>query len=111
MDVDYKEIGRRIALRRHELGLKQTEVCESCALNEKYLSNIEHARSIPSIDVILRICDALQTTPDAILLGTKNPVNERVQEDVISQIKGLDTTQLSLVQSFLQWMINQKLGA
>lgn len=109
MEIDYQEIGRRIALRRHELGLKQTEVCELCSLNEKYLSNIERAKSIPSIDVILRLCNSLDTTPDAILLGVKNPVNQKQQEDVISIIKGLNTNQLSLTYSFLQWLTSQKL--
>lgn len=110
MEIDYKEIGRRIALRRHELGLKQTEVCERCSLNEKYLSNIERAKSIPSIDVILRICDALDTTPDAILLGTRNSADEKLQLEVTEKIKGLNSNQLSLINSFLQWLITQQLG-
>ena len=41
MDLDYKEIGKRIALRRKELGLKQSEVEERADLSQKYLSNIE----------------------------------------------------------------------
>ena len=104
MEIDYKEIGRRIAFRRHELGMKQTEVCELCSLNEKYLSNIERAKSIPSIDVILRICDALNTTPDEILLGIRNSNDERLKEEVIARVKGLNSRQLSLTNSFLQWL-------
>ena len=44
MDLDYKEIGKRIALRRKELGLKQSEVEERADLSQKYLSNIENLR-------------------------------------------------------------------
>ena len=69
MYVDYKEVGRRIAARRKALGLKQNKVNEMAELSDKYLSNIETARSIPSIDVLMRICKALDTTPDHILLG------------------------------------------
>ncbi|MBR2404340.1 MAG: helix-turn-helix transcriptional regulator [Clostridia bacterium] len=69
MYVDYKEVGRRIAARRKALGLKQNKVNEMAELSDKYLSNIETARSIPSIDVLMRICKALNTTPDHILLG------------------------------------------
>lgn len=73
MYVDYKEVGKRIATRRKSLGLKQSKVNEMAELSDKYLSNIETARSIPSIDVLMRICKALNTTPDYILLGaTKN---------------------------------------
>lgn len=45
MDLDYKEIGKRIALRRKELGLKQSEVEERADLSQKYLSNIEWKNS------------------------------------------------------------------
>ena len=54
MDLDYKEIGKRIARRRKELGLKQSEVEERADLSQKYLSNIERSISIPSIEVIMR---------------------------------------------------------
>ncbi|MCM1333530.1 MAG: helix-turn-helix domain-containing protein [Bacteroides sp.] len=69
MYVDYKELGARIAARRRELGLKQYQVSERAGLSDKYISCIETARSIPSIDVLMRICDALETTPDLLLLG------------------------------------------
>ena len=70
MYVDYKEVGRRIASRRKELGLKQNKVNEMAGLSDKYLSNIETARSIPSIDVLMKICNSLDTTPDYLLIGT-----------------------------------------
>lgn len=63
MDLDYKEIGKRIARRRKELGLKQSEVEERADLSQKYLSNIERSISIPSIEVIMRLAVALDTTP------------------------------------------------
>ena len=40
MELDYSEIGKRIARRRKELGLKQAEVCERAGINGKYLSCI-----------------------------------------------------------------------
>lgn len=70
MYLDYKQIGINIARRRKELHLKQAEVCERADINDKYLSCIETAKSIPSLEVFLRICNALETTPDHILIGT-----------------------------------------
>lgn len=86
MYVDYTEIGKRIAARRKSLGLKQNKVNEMAGLSDKYLSNIETARSIPSIEVLMKICAALQTTPDYILLGTtenmgmNNLISEKIQK-------------------------------
>mgnify|MGYP004664790557 FL=1 len=70
MILDYKQIGKNLARRRKELRLRQSEVCEIAEINDKYLSCIETARSIPSLEVFLRICTALETTPDHILLGS-----------------------------------------
>lgn len=55
MTIDYTEIGKRIARRRKALGLKQSEVEEKAGLGQKYLSNIEHSISIPSIEVIMKL--------------------------------------------------------
>ena len=70
MTLDYKQIGKNLARRRKELKLRQCEVCERAEINDKYLSCIETARSIPSLEVFLRVCTALETTPDHILLGS-----------------------------------------
>ncbi len=70
MLLDYKQIGKNLARRRKELKLKQAEVCERAEINDKYLSCIETARSIPSLEVFLRLCSALESTPDHILLGS-----------------------------------------
>ena len=70
MILDYQQIGKNLARRRKELRLKQYEVCERVKINDKYLSCIETTRSIPSLEVFLKLCTALETTPDHILLGT-----------------------------------------
>lgn len=86
MELDYTEIGKRIACRRKELGLKQVEVCEKAEINDKYLSCIERAASIPSLDVIMRLAYALDTNTDGgraeVILGT--PIKEGFQEPYIS---------------------------
>lgn len=109
MDIDYAEIGRRIANRRRELGLKQAQVCEMCELSDKYLSGIERARSIPSIDVLLRICQSLNTTPNAILLGVTDGNKNDLHSYIEERVDGLDTRQLALLSSFIDWLRQQQL--
>ena len=107
MSIDYAEIGQRIALRRRELGLKQSQVCELCELSDKYLSGIERARSIPSIDVLMRICQALDTTPNALLLGTSTNSDKNLRSYIEVRTEELNTRQLSLLSSFIDWLRNQ----
>lgn len=69
MNIDYKIVGARIAKRRKALGLKQYQVCEMIDVNYKYLSNLETGRSSPSLELIMSLCEALQTSPDYFLMG------------------------------------------
>ena len=68
MDLNYSEIGARIARRRRQLGMKQFEVEEKADISYKYLSNIERGISIPSLEVLMRLAEVLKTTPDEFLL-------------------------------------------
>ena len=106
MTLDYKEIGKRIARRRKELGLKQSEGEEQADLGYKYLSNIERSISIPSVEVIMRLASALDTTPDEFLIGTCSHENNE-WKDIAELLRPLNDKQLCLAKSFLLWLTEQ----
>ena len=108
MEINYEERGKRIAHRRKELGLKQSEVEEKADLSQKYLSNIERSISIPSIEVIMRIALALDTTPDEFLVGTLR-TNDAEWKNVSEQLRNMTPRQLSLANNFLTWLSEQDL--
>lgn len=108
MTLDYTEIGKRIARRRKELGLKQSEVEEKADLGYKYLSNIERSISIPSVEVIMRLAVALDTTPDEFLIGTLSHDNQE-WKNISEMLRPMNAKQLSLAKSFLAWLSNQSL--
>lgn len=109
MDVDFQEIGKRIARRRKALGFKQAEICERCGISDKYLSNIECARSVPSVDMLMRICEELKTTPDAILLGVHRESNGDLEQEIASYLRGLNARQLALIKGFVGWVSEQQI--
>ena len=108
MTLDYSEIGKRISRRRKQLGLKQSEVEEKADLSYKYLSNIERGVSIPSLEVLMRLSLALDTTPDEFLVGTIRDKNSEY-DNLIEVIRTFDTKKISLTQSFFNWLIEQDL--
>ena len=108
MELDYSEIGRRIARRRKELGLRQVEVCERAGINDKYLSCIERSTSIPSLEVIMKLSLALDTTPDEFLTGSIRYDSDEWR-DVAELMRGMSKGQLSLAKNFLTWLSEQKL--
>lgn len=99
MQLDYAEIGRRIARRRKELGLRQTQVCELAEINDKYLSCIERASSIPSLEVLMRLAMALDTTPDEFLIGTVRHESGEWR-DIAELMRGMSDCQLRVAKSF-----------
>lgn len=108
MELDYSEIGKRIARRRKELGLKQVEVCERAGINDKYLSCIERAASIPSLEVVMRLALALDTTPDEFLIGSVRHESDQWR-DVAEMLRGMNPQKLELAKSFLLWLNSQNM--
>ena len=100
MDLNYKEIGKRIAHRRKELGLKQSEVEEKADLSQKYLSNIERSISIPSVEVIMRLALAL--------VGTMQTYGDE-WKNISELLRNMNSRQLSLARNFLTWLSEQQL--
>ena len=107
MELDYQEIGRRIAHRRKQLKLKQAETEERAGIAYKYLSNIERGVSIPSTEVIMRLSLALETTPDEFLVGTVRKQDER-WKDVAEQLRTLNDKQLKHIESLIPWALEQE---
>lgn len=108
MYINSKEVGRRISLRRKELGLKQCDVCEAADLSDKYLSNIERAVSLPSLPVFMKLCEILQTTPDALLLGTtETAAASDYARHIENKLEKLNKNQIDLILNFIDWVANQ----
>lgn len=108
MRLDYQEIGRRIAQRRRALGLRQAEVEERAELGYKYLSNIERGISIPSTEVIMRLAAALDTTPDAFLVGAvQQPDPQEKWRSVAERLRTLSPRQLDLAEQLIEVASNQ----
>ena len=110
MFTDYKLLGKRIAKRRKELGLTQSKVNEMAGLSDKYLSSIERAVSIPSIDVLMKLCAVLRTTPDTLLLGTESSGSiGNIGRIAAMKMENMPREKQLLALSLLDWIAEQKL--
>lgn len=84
MVVDYALIGRRLAEIRKSRKLTQEKLAEQTDLANNYISNIENSRSIPSLETLVKLCDALDVTPNEILLGA-SLTSEWYMDDELQQ--------------------------
>ena len=109
MEINYKELGERIAKRRKVLNLTQDDVAEATGLSNNHISNIENNHSIPSIETLLKICEALDITPDYFLLGIFRHTNDSLLSQINQKINLCDEKNLELVDHFITWVVDEKL--
>ena len=55
-------IGKRIRARRHALGMSQEALAERAGLHYTYIGQIERGEKNASIETMLKLCAALDTT-------------------------------------------------
>ena len=58
----YKKLGKNIKYRRQKLGLTQQQLAEKLDLSLNFIGKIEVAFSKPSLDTLIEIAKALDTT-------------------------------------------------
>lgn len=67
--MNKKQIGKNIQRIRQAQKITQAELAEMIHLSVVHISHIETGSSMPSLPTLLDICNALETTPNDILLG------------------------------------------
>ena len=109
MKIDYKALGERIAKRRKVLNMTQDDVAEATGLSNNHISNIENSHSIPSIDTLIRICDAIDTTPNYLLLGiaAHTDAEDDLRHQISQRLKLCDQKKLKLIERFISWIIDE----
>lgn len=70
---DFRMIGNKLLAIRKRAGLTQSAVAETANLSDRTYADIERGTVNMRIETILKICEALQITPDVIL--TENNPN------------------------------------
>ncbi len=71
----YIDMGKRINIRRKELGYKQSQLAELLGISNNHMSSIENGIQKPSLDTFIEICTKLNVTPDYLLLGSMHAYN------------------------------------
>ena len=69
MELNYKQIGHRIKNERKSAGMSQALLAEITDTSPQYISHIENARKRASLEILVRIANALNTSVDQLLVG------------------------------------------
>ena len=75
--IDFRTLGKQIKKYRVLRGLRQSDLAELIFSTTNTISRIEIGGIGCSLENLLRIADALQVSPDALLFGNFNPMYSR----------------------------------
>lgn len=68
--MDYELLGANIRKYRVNFGMKQEELAEKVECSSTHIGMVENANSKPSLEMVVKIANALQVTPDQLLLDS-----------------------------------------
>lgn len=79
-----RTIGNKMLELRKKAGFTQAELAEKAGLSDRTYADIERGNVNMRIETLLRICDALHITPDAILTE-ENASLQATQEEIMEK--------------------------
>ena len=99
--MDVSNIGDRLREARLEKRLTQENLADLCETAQGGIRHYEKSRRIPSIEMLVRLCNALKATPDYLLQDelSFNPYEEK--SEIFSTIDKLTPKQLDFLKEFL----------
>lgn len=68
MPVNHQDFGRRIREARKAKGMTQDELADKIGVSGSFLGHIERGTRVASLDTLVDLCNALETSP-SLLLG------------------------------------------
>ena len=108
MNIDYQLLGKRIANFRKNRGLSQEKLAEKSEISNNYLSNIENNHSIPSLETMVKICIALNVTPDELLLGVTKNEKQYLSAEILETLNQCTAQEKRLIYGFINFLLQER---
>lgn len=104
MEMNNKEIGKRIQRIRKEHGYTQEELSELIGFSKNHLSGIECGKYTATTPFIFKLCSVLGKTPDYYLIGQLSPVTD----DLTNLVRRLSEEEKRLVVGMIELYLDTK---
>lgn len=105
MELNYVALGERIARRRKQLNIKQNVLADQLEISNNYLSSIERGREKPSLEILIKICNALNITPDYLIMG--NMMSNNVPQNISEGLRLCTQEDIQLVEVIIKTMVER----
>ena len=97
--------GERLRELRCEKGLTQKQLAEKLNISNNHLSSVENGREMPSLELLLNICELLNVTPDYLLLG--NMHTNDISQDILTGLRLCAEEDVLLIRNMIELLIKR----
>ena len=91
--VDKVELGKKIREARMKKGLTQSALAEKAEIGDYYLGEIERGIKLPSMNLFIKLIEALDISADYVLRGELTSGKEYVYDELTKKMEGLTPQQ------------------
>lgn len=85
--VDFKRISKKLKELRVSKGLTQEYVANMADVNTSHISNIENNRVKVSLNTLVQICNALDTTVDYVLSDEYLNSSSALDQNILNELQ------------------------
>ena len=85
--MDYISLGKNIKKYRVLQGMRQEDLAEVCDCSNSHIGQIENARGIPSLEMVVRIANALEVTVDQLLCSSYSSPEKVYLKEIAERIE------------------------
>lgn len=97
MEINYKDIGRRISKERHNKNLRQEQLAEMSNLSTVHIAHIEGGTTKLGLSALIRIANALEVSVDTLLKGVSYKCREILVDELSETIDECAPEQINLI--------------
>lgn len=105
MEINYEALGKRIKEIRKERKMSQEELAKQIGVSIPHMSNIENGKTKFSLPVLIELSDALDVTPDVLLLeqaDTRGKAQCMIVEEIDRQLVGCTPAQMTMIEEIVR---------
>ncbi len=110
MELNYKELGKRIKIARIKADMTQEKLADTMGLSPSHMSNIETGTTRVSLTALVNIANTLSVTVDDLLYDSVIHARPQLERDIQQIVDDCNDYELRVVKEVTQSVVDA-LGA
>ena len=99
---DALQFGQRIEISRNDRKLTREHLAEICDISTNHLRQIEKGDKLPSMPILVSLCNALEVSPNYLLQDSVPAVMDNAPDNILNMLLHATPTQAEIIESMVR---------